>query len=130
MIYTASYFRPDCHHGMLASISLKTPMRVDSELEFFKPSWEMLKAWKNSSQDDIAWKQYSKMYWELMNSRRPLIEEWLEGLTFSDNMTLMCYEKTDQYCHRSLVGKIVSKYRPKLWGGENVSNQKSSVQLG
>ena len=48
MLYTASYFEPQRHHGKLISISRSIPQnfRINSRLEFFIPSADLLRDWK------------------------------------------------------------------------------------
>lgn len=125
MIFTASYGAIAHHHGQRISTSLTTPKRFkpDGELEFFKPTWDLLNCWKASAQDDAAWAEYEAGYWELLKQREAEIKNWLLSLNRSrplPHLTLLCHEADDQYCHRRLVAKVVEKYRPDLWGGRDV----------
>jgi uncharacterized protein YeaO (DUF488 family) len=125
VIFTASYGNRAHHHGQRISTSLSVPkcFKPDGELEFFKPTWDMLNAWKASAQDDAAWAEYEAQYWELLKVREAEVKSWLQSLSRSrpiPHLTLLCHEKDDQYCHRRLVAKVVEKYRPDLWGGRDV----------
>ncbi|QLE53889.1 hypothetical protein FD724_39415 (plasmid) [Nostoc sp. C057] len=50
-------------------------------------------------------------------------------------MTLCCYEKTGDFCHRHQVGhEVIQRYLPKLWGGEvglgTITKEKMSTNCG
>lgn len=120
MIYTSCYAKKDTHWGKRVGISLRRYAGVDAELDFFKPTPVMLKQWKASTQDNAAWNEYESEFWALMAKRRELIDEWLGKLNSFSDQTLLCVESTDEHCHRRLVGRIIKKYRPDVWGGEAV----------
>lgn len=48
MLYTASYFEPNCHYGHKLSISKSVPkgFKVDGQLSFLVPSCQLLTDWK------------------------------------------------------------------------------------
>jgi Protein of unknown function, DUF488 len=121
MIYFSSYNNRLNHHGTLVAISLKQPFPTPLHLEFFQPTPGMLAAWKKGKQSQADWDAYCKSYWKLLKQprREGLIHEWLNGLTSADEMTLLCYEADDTFCHRSLVAQIVQKYRPHIYGGRD-----------
>lgn len=125
MIYTSSFFNFNCHHGDLISVSLSTPDKVAAagHLDCFKPTAKLLKFWKNSDQSDSAWEQYCQDYWKLIADRETQIKDWLATLqNFRPlpHMTLACWEAEDSRCHRSLVARVIRKFKPSLWGGESV----------
>ncbi|MBD2019399.1 DUF488 family protein [Leptolyngbya sp. FACHB-36] len=122
-IYTASYFAPDTHHGKLIAISRSLPADgpIAERLDLFAPTVDLLKFWKHSAQDDAAWVEYEAWFWSLMGDRKPEILEWLHRVSADEDMTLLCWEKTDDRCHRRLVGRLIQKRRSELWGGESVA---------
>lgn len=125
MIYTSSFFRSDCHHGDLISVSLSIPrgVSVAGHLDFFKPTPNLLSFWKGSDKSDVAWEEYCQGYWKLIGDRENQIKDWLAELhNFRPlpHFTLACWEPDDIRCHRSLVARVIRKFKPQLWGGESV----------
>jgi hypothetical protein len=61
VIYTASYFETNRHHGKLLSISRSIPQgfRVDGRLEFFIPGADLLWDWKTKR---INEEEYTNRY--------------------------------------------------------------------
>lgn len=122
MIFTSHY---NSHIiGDRVSISIHPPKKwKGGHLQIFAPTQELLDFWKNSSQDAAAWEDYKEQFKVIMQQRMPQVKEWLEGLSFDRNATLLCYP--EKYCHRSLVGLIIEKHRPDCWGGEigDISNE-------
>lgn len=123
MIYTSSYFTPNAHRGKLIAISRSLPNGGPSaeRLDLFAPTADLLRFWKNSAQDDRAWGEYEAWFWSLMRERKPEILDWLQSVPADEDMTLLCWEKTDDRCHRRLVGRLIQKRRPELWGGESTA---------
>jgi hypothetical protein len=139
MIYTASYFETNRHHGQLISISRSIPkwFRVDGRLEFFIPSADLLRDWKGKRIDEA---EYTNRYREQIKANLKLIKAWLERLDPKEDQTLLCWEKSGinetlkrwqqmgkwqqerPFCHRNLAIKLVEKYRPDCYGGQDVIN--------
>ncbi len=126
-VYTASYFRPENHHGEVVSISISQPQQFRSirDLEFFHPTQLMLAAWKAKT---MAWEDYEAEYWRLLGERRSAVEAWLGSLTAANDLTLCCWEHDDTHCHRRLVAKVVEKYRSDLYGGREVPLVEASAE--
>lgn len=118
-VYT-SYYRGEIR-GEAISISLYPPKNWKGKhLPLFAPTPELLKWWKASAQDAEAEKDYERRFREVLQSRQQLIELWInrQGQNSGD-ITLCCYEKPTDFCHRHQVGEeLVQKYLPELWGGE------------
>lgn len=114
MIYTASHFARNCHHGIRASVSLKDPPDhpADTRLEFFNPLPTMINGMDS--------RQYLNLWWGLMEQRRPQVEAWLASLDPSTDITLLCWEKAGNFCHRNLILAIVKKHRPDCFGGSDI----------
>ncbi|MDV3002631.1 MAG: hypothetical protein N5P05_004286 (plasmid) [Chroococcopsis gigantea SAG 12.99] len=139
MIYSASYFESQRHHGQLISISRSIPkgFRVNGTLNFFVPSADLLKDWKEKLIDEEA---YTARYREQIKANFKIIKGWLSELKPEKDATLLCWErsgaeetiktleetgrwqKTQPFCHRNLVIKLVQKYRPDCYGGTDVNN--------
>ncbi len=124
MIYTASYFQPKNHHGQVISISRSTPkgITVDGSLPFLAPPADLLRDWDSTKKagNPMPWEEYTARY--KVHFARGLAEfkTWLSTLTPDQDVTLCCWEKAGDNCHRNLVGIAVQKFAPELWGGADV----------
>ncbi|MBE9209907.1 hypothetical protein IQ244_26115 [Nostoc sp. LEGE 06077] len=76
--------------------------------------------WKSSTQDAAAQSEYKHQFREILQSRHQLIQLWVSRQRRNkSDITLLCYEKPLDFCHRHQVGEeVVQKYLPELWGGE------------
>lgn len=137
MIYTASYFEENRHHGRLISISRSEPkgIRIDGKLDFLVPSIELLRDWKKNLIDVEG---YIARYREEVRQNWAAVKAWIESLDPAEDQTLLCWERsrieknlkhwqqTGQwsegrpFCHRNLAIKIVERYRPDCYGGRDV----------
>lgn len=119
MIFTASFFRPETHHGQPISIDLYAPPSWSGqELKLFAPSQEIVRAWGQSPDESL----FVGSYRELIRDRLPFISHWVETVRPYD-CTLLTWEPTGRFDHRSLVAKLISHYWPQSWGGEAVFYQ-------
>lgn len=115
MIFTSHYSGHAI--GKRTSISIHPPKGwKGGHLQLFAPTKDLLEFWKKSSQDADVWEEYKEQFKAIIQQRMPRVKEWLKGLSFDKDMTLLCYP--EKYCHRSLVGLIIEKHRPDCWGGE------------
>jgi hypothetical protein len=59
MLYTASYFEPQYHHGLKISISCTIPrgFKVDGSLPFLAPKLDLLNDWKAQKIDELGYIQ-------------------------------------------------------------------------
>ncbi|MBE9038187.1 hypothetical protein [aff. Roholtiella sp. LEGE 12411] len=65
-----------------------------------------------------------------MQSRQQLIDLWVRKQQQSSaDITLCCFEKTGDFCHRYQVGGIVQEYLAEQWGGEIGTSQKPHLTL-
>lgn len=119
MLYTASYFAPEHHHGKLLSISRSVPkgFKVDGKLDFLTPNAQLLKDWSGKSIDEAA---YCERYRLQLKESWQQVADWLKSLNASTTQTLMCWEPKGDFCHRNLVVKLVRKHRPDVFGGSDV----------
>lgn len=120
MLYTASYFEPEHHHGKLISISRSIPkgFKVDGFLDFLAPNTQLLKDWKDQSIDEAAYCQRYRL--QLKESWQQVLS-WLDSLNTSKTTTLLCYEPKGAFCHRNLIALLVRKHRPDVFGGCDVT---------
>ncbi|KJH69801.1 DUF488 family protein, N3 subclade [Aliterella atlantica] len=116
MLYTASYFEPEHHHGVLLSISRSVPkgFRVDGALDFLAPNAQLLKDWKAKSIDEEA---YCQRYRLQLKESWQQVSSWLKSLDAKTNQTLLCWEHQGAFCHRNLIALLVQKHRSDVFGG-------------
>ncbi|WP_225226158.1 DUF488 family protein, N3 subclade [Komarekiella delphini-convector] len=129
-IYTSYY--AGTIKGEAVSISLYPPKRFQGRhLSLFAPTPELLKWWKSSVKDATAQQEYKRQFREILDSRQQLIDLWVrKQLSASADITLCCFEKTGDFCHRYQVGEeVVQAYLPEQWGGEINAAQKPQLQI-
>jgi hypothetical protein len=115
MIYTSYYSGKQI--GKSVSISLRPPKGCSFDaLPLFAPSEDLLKFWKSSKKDESAQQKYSEIFREEMAIKDQFIDLWLGRI--KGDITLNCYEKSGDFCHRYIVGEIIKFKKPELWGGE------------
>jgi hypothetical protein len=68
----------------------------------------------------MPWEEYTARY--KVHFARGLAEfkQWLSTLTPDQDVTLCCWERAGENCHRNLVGVAIQKFAPGLWGGADV----------
>ncbi len=118
-VYTSYY--AGTIKGEPVSISLFPPKGFQGKhLPLFAPTPELLKWWKSSVKDAIAQQEYKRQFREILDSRQQLIELWVRKQQQSSaDITLCCFEKSGDFCHRHQVGEeIVQRYLSEQWGGE------------
>jgi uncharacterized protein YeaO (DUF488 family) len=118
--------------GEAVSISLHPPSWFQGRhLPLFAPSPELLRWWKTSAKDAAAQQEYKRQFREILDSRQQLIELWVRKQQQSSaDITLCCYEKTGDFCHRHQLGEeVVQAYLPELWGGEIGASQKPQLTV-
>ena len=120
MIYSASYFETQNIHGSRISISRSEPQKiaVDGKLAIFVPERSILSDYKHGRIDIEG---YINRYREQMRRSLPHIRAWLDSLDPSVDMTLLCWEKAEQFCHRNLAISFVERYRHDCFGGRDVA---------
>lgn len=107
--------------GEAVSISLNPPPNWKGKhLPLFAPTSELLRWWKSSAKDIAAQSEYKRVFRKILDSRQQLIQLWVNKQQSNpQDMTLCCFEKSSDFCHRHLVGEeVLQKHLPQLWGGE------------
>jgi len=120
MLYTASYFEPQHHHGLKIAISRTVPrgFKVDGSLLFLAPNSDLLNDWKVQKIDEAG---YIQQYREQIKENWGEVKAWLDKLNAKQQLTLLCCcETAGSFCHRALIAKLVKKYRPNCFGGCDV----------
>lgn len=114
--YFASYFQPENHHGVIVSISRSEPkqfIRVPKCVSLV-PSQQLLSDWKQGMSEA----EYVDRYREEVRSNWANILFWLRVKAGQEeDLTLCCWEKSGEFCHRNLAAKIVERHFPANYGG-------------
>ncbi|AUB43527.1 hypothetical protein COO91_09708 (plasmid) [Nostoc flagelliforme CCNUN1] len=120
MTVFTSYYRGEIR-GEAVSISLYPPKNWKGKhLPLFAPTPELL-WWKASAQDTAAQSEYTREFRKTLDSRQQLIQLWVRKQKENpQDITLCCFEKTGDFCHRYQVGEEILQ---ELWGGEVGADQ-------
>jgi hypothetical protein len=129
MIYTSYYWGKQ--RGRSLYISLYPPKDcVWQKLPLFAPTRELLNFWKNSPKDKDSQDEYIRRFSKQMLDKDIYIEVWLDRMKRSgEDVTLNCYEKPSNFCHRHIVGNIIKQKRACLWGGEVEQDSSISTEV-
>lgn len=105
MIFT-SHYRGEIK-GEAISISLYPPKGwTGKHLPLFAPTPELLQWWKSSAKDAAAEQEYKRQLSKILDSRLTLIQLWVSKQKDNpQDITLCCFEKTGDFCHRYQVGE-------------------------
>lgn len=81
-----------------------------TRLDFFCPTWDILKKYKQ----DSHWEDYTKSFMELMHTRNLEVNTWLKTLLPNHRYFLCCWENTSKRsnCHRQLLYNAMRKFEP------------------
>ena len=126
-IFTASYFEPANHHGKLVSISRSKPkgIAVQERLALLAPSQKLLDDWKAESIDQ---EEYTNRYRQELGPKLHKFRSWISTVDPGEDITLLCWEKAGEFCHRNLAIKLVEKYRPEIFGGCDVPKNQAKTK--
>lgn len=93
----------------ILSIALSNPPSWNAvqRLDFFCPSWEILKKYK----EDEDWEDYTEKFRKLMKSNAKEVREWLGSLVAGNVYILCCWENTSKgaNCHRRILYEALRK---------------------
>jgi len=103
-IHTASFFDKANHRGTVLSIALSQPRGYDFfQLTILVPTYQTLYLYKSKKIDEAGYtRRYNKKILEKLTLARVLAH--LKKLVGnSEDVTLCCWEKAGNFCHRQLV---------------------------
>lgn len=137
MIFTASYFQPENHRGLLVPISRGIPKGVAVQEEhplrsLLAPPQKLLTEWNKTKEEcdrraepfpqqyHLDW--YTSIYREHIRDNYPKIKEYVLSLDSTKDETWLCWERAGEFCHRNLAIEIVRSLRPDCFGGMDVSS--------
>lgn len=102
---------------MSISRSIPKCFRVDDKLQFLAPTEDLLADWKA---EKISEADYIVRYRTQIKQSWQQVKQWLDSLDPKKDLTLLCWERKGEFCHRNLVAKLVQTYRPDCFGGCDV----------
>lgn len=81
----------------------------DQWIRGLSPKPELVKYYKSGK---ISWSQLEKKFRTQLNSNNQSIEmiQTLAHLAKIENVTLLCYEKKEDPCHRHVVAELIRNY--------------------
>jgi len=79
-------------------------------LECLVPTRELVNGYKYQGKGE-EW--YTSGYRNLLKSKWADVKHWLDGLDGSD-ITLLCFCREGNFCHRRLLAQMIAKWRPEL----------------
>jgi uncharacterized protein YeaO (DUF488 family) len=109
MLYTASLNRREDHHGTVLDVTVKSARPEDACLA---PTWALVLGVKDGT---LSWTEYADRYTQLLRVRwntvpaaRRRMEQLAQQAALGD-VTLCCYCREPQRCHRSLLAGILTR---------------------
>lgn len=115
MLHTKSiYENKTPEDGIRILVMRKWPRGVRKEkITYWKkelgPSTQLLDDWNNHK---ISWEQYEKRFKnEMQNSEQQKAIKEITSLLKKQNVTLLCWEKSDHHCHRRLLKELIETTR-------------------
>lgn len=79
--------------------------------ECWYPTKELVWGHKYKGMSDAA---YIAGYKALLRQRWPQIVAWCRSLTATEDVTLLCYCREGEFCHRRIMAKLIAYLRPDL----------------
>ncbi|MBW2990518.1 DUF488 domain-containing protein [Candidatus Woesearchaeota archaeon] len=90
---------------------IRSEYKFDFHWQFLAPSIELLQGYKDKS---VSWEEYVPRFRkEVLEPYSDFIKD-IAWLATDRNITLLCYERTAEQCHRRLLAKECKKYEPNL----------------
>ncbi len=117
MLTLASWYQRENWRGKPMRISryagrgLKKAKHNWGEIRCLIPDWELVKAYRTGR---ISEEEFSSMYIRGLEERWDQVSTWLSSLSADRDITLLCHEREDEFCHRRLVAELVRKHRPDI----------------
>lgn len=113
-LYLSYFANPNKSKGIRISVTrfmpkgIKMPDHVDKWYKSLSPSNDTLNEYKNNK---ITWEEYIiRFYADIYNDESlDDLMDIKQLLKSGEDVTLICYEKNEQNCHRYLLGEILKR---------------------
>lgn len=87
-------------HGVTATVDCLVPLKE-----------EMVWAYRYKGMSE---QEYTRLYFKLLSDRWEAVRPWLKSLEPAEDITLLCFCREGQFCHRKLIGRVINRYRPDI----------------
>lgn len=120
-IHVASFFEPKNHSGRPVSIAVSQPKNFKdvSVVKALQPPWSLVSRYRTGK---ITKEEYTTLYEQqvLIHLTPYLLRSQIIKAVgrINKEVTLLCWEKEGEFCHRSLVYKWLKKWKkekPNAW---------------
>jgi uncharacterized protein YeaO (DUF488 family) len=91
----------------ILSIANKSPHPSLNQYQKLVPPWYVVKAYKESGNREQYIKDYNRLILSHLDPKQ--VVEDLKRLAQYQDVALVCYEKSDDFCHRHLVADWLRK---------------------
>ena len=110
MILICSWFDRE-KVGKVLGISLGSPggIRIDGRVDMLFPTWKIVRGYRRG---EISVEEYVERYVELLRVRYRPLRAWLDSI--DEDVTLCCFEREGEFCHRLLVAWVIGRMNPGL----------------
>ena len=121
MLYTASFYQPQDWVGQAYRVSRAHPRGLKTQwdtLTFLYPPLELLRSYRQGSLDFTA---LSNAYRENLDQKLLVdfrLRRWLEQAPNLGDVTLLCFERGNDPCHRRVAAQWLYENVPDLLLGE------------
>lgn len=113
MLYTKSILeKPTEKDGIRICIMrfIKPSYKFDIWIPKLAPSENLLRYYQKGN---ISWEDYEKEYKKILEENSNLIE-LISNQAVGYDITLLCFEKTPEKCHRRLLAEKIRQFNPNL----------------
>ncbi len=121
MLYTASFYDPNHWVGQPYRVSRAHPRGRPTRWEtapFLYPPRELLQAYQSGAVDFKALAAAYQRALDALYQQSGEFREWVDGLSVSEDVTLLCFERGDKPCHRRVAAQWLLDRTPRLSCGE------------
>lgn len=121
MLYTASFYDPQDWVGQPYRISRAHPRGRTVQWETLPCLYPPLELLRSLRGGEIDFDAFTQAYRENLDQKVPvdfLLRRWLERLPTLGDVTLLCFERGDDPCHRRPAAQWLQERLPELALGE------------
>lgn len=90
------------------------PIEGIPSIECLRPTHALVHGYKYWGESE-QW--YTDGYRELLRRRWPAVKAWLDSLSPTVDLTLVCYcppKSSGAFCHRQLIAQLLARWRPDI----------------
>lgn len=110
MITLASWNEPEKWVGRSIRISNSPKSHLDA-VNCLIPPWDWVLDYRSHL---LSEREFRKKYIRLLAERYQEVLEWMDSLSPDEDITLLCHELEDDFCHREVVANVIRLWRPDI----------------